>query len=169
MKNVFLNHAMKTQIGQKIIIMVILLLTSCDKSHQKVKEEKAEVEEQKIGLISDTNEKSNEIDCEQLSNKYSSYKEAVKKIKAAKFKIEESITTSKSSWIKSAAYYSCDGITGFFILNTGNQEYLYSGVPKKIWRGFKEAESVGSFFNDKIKYKYFFNLKKTIQCFTYQY
>lgn len=98
--------------------------------------------------------------CDQLPNKYSSYDEALETITAANFKIEESVNTSKSSWVKGAAYYSCDGATGFFILQTDNQDYLYSGVPSEIWEGFKNAESFGSYYNHNIKHKFTFNLNQ---------
>lgn len=99
-------------------------------------------------------------DCEQLPKKYSSYDEAVKTIKTAHFKMEESINTSKSSWVRGADYYSCDGVTGFFILKTDNQYYLYSGVPSEIWQGFKNSESFGTYYNNNIKHKYFFILNQ---------
>lgn len=102
----------------------------------------------------------NGTDCGQLPKKYSNYDDAVKTIKAAHFKVEESVNTSKSSWVRGAAYYSCDGVTGFFILKTDNQFYLYSGVPSEIWQGFKNSESFGSYYNHNIKHKYAFNLKK---------
>jgi len=99
-------------------------------------------------------------DCDQLPKKYSSYTEAVKTIKSAHFKMEESINTSKSSWVRGAEYYSCDGATGFFILKTDKQDYLYSGVPSETWQGFKTAESFGSYYDHNIKHKYFFNLNQ---------
>ena len=99
-------------------------------------------------------------DCDKLPQKYSSYDEAIKTIKATHFKVEESVNTSKSSWIRDASYYTCDGVTGFFLLKTDNQYYLYSGVPYEIWLGFKNAESFGSYYNQNIKHNYFFNLNQ---------
>lgn len=99
-------------------------------------------------------------DGDQLPKKYSCYNEAVKTIKAAHIKVEESVNTSKSSWVRGAAYYSCDGVVGSFILKTSNQHYLYSGVPSEIWQGFKNSESFVSYYNYNIKQKYFFNLKQ---------
>jgi len=96
--------------------------------------------------------------CDQLPNKYSSYDEAIETIEASHFKIEESVNTSKSSWIRGAEYYSCDGATGFLILQTDNQDYLYSGVTLEIWQGFKNSESFGIYYNHKIKHKFTFNL-----------
>lgn len=99
-------------------------------------------------------------DCDQLPKSYSSYNDAEKIIKKADFKIEEKVNTSKSSWVRGAQYYSCDGITGFFILKTNNENYLHSGLPVKIWEGFKNSKSFGRYYNEKIKNRYFFNLNK---------
>lgn len=98
------------------------------------------------------------IDCDELPNSYTSYDEAVKEIKAANFKIQEKVNTSKSSWIRGASFYSCDGNTGFFILQTDSQEYIYSDVPVDIWEGFKSADSFGSYYDYNIKHRFFFKL-----------
>lgn len=96
--------------------------------------------------------------CDQLPIRYSSYEEAVRTIETANFKVKESVNTSKSSWIRGAAYYSCHGTTGFLILKTDNHEYLHSEVPSGVWQGFKNAESFGSYYNQNIKHKYQFKL-----------
>ena len=98
--------------------------------------------------------------CDQLSNQFSSYDEAISKIKSADFKINETANTSKSSWIKNASFFSCDSNTGYFILETFKQEYLYSELPYSLWKEFKSAESFGSYYNQKIKNNYIFLLSK---------
>jgi hypothetical protein len=100
------------------------------------------------------------IDCEGLPEKYQSYEEAIKVIKAANFRIEETVNTSKSSWVKGASYHSCNGISGFFILETAKKEYIYSGVDINTWEGFKNASSFGSFYNEKIKGKFKFYINQ---------
>ena len=97
-------------------------------------------------------------DCDKLPKHYSSYQSAVAKIKGTHFKIQESVNTSKSSWIRGASFFSCDGKTGFFIITSDKQEYLYSGVPKEIWEGFKSADSFGSYYDHNIKNKFVFKL-----------
>jgi hypothetical protein len=98
--------------------------------------------------------------CEQLSQKFETYNSAVEIIKSTDFKIEESVNTFKSTWIKHASYYSCDGQTGFFILETSQKEYLYADLPYEVWKEFKSADSFGSFYNTNIRYKYNFSLTK---------
>lgn len=97
-------------------------------------------------------------DCENLPSHYKSFYSAIQTIRSASFKIKESVNTSKSSWVRGASYYSCDGITGFFILETDKQSYLYKGVPIEIWEGFKNADSFGRFYDYNIKGRYQFEL-----------
>jgi hypothetical protein len=94
--------------------------------------------------------------CSQLPAKFSNADEAMKAIKSTHFKVQESVLITESSWVRSAYYYSCDGITGYFILVTDDQETLYSGVPAEVWHGFKNADSFGDYFNHNIKHKYKF-------------
>jgi uncharacterized protein (UPF0332 family) len=92
--------------------------------------------------------------CSTLPDKFGSYEEATSKIAKATFKVSESVNTSKSSWIRSAKYKSCDGETGYFLFKTDVKEYIHKGVPISIWKGFKEAESIGSYYNRYIKRRY---------------
>lgn len=47
--------------------------------------------------------------CRDLPNSYHSYTEAINKVKNAKFRYVDNFNTSRSSFINSAQYYSCDG------------------------------------------------------------
>lgn len=98
--------------------------------------------------------------CDKLPTQFSSYDQAVSKIKSSDFKIKEEANTSKSSWIIGASFYSCDGNTGFYILQTDKQDYLYTNMPYSVWTEFKNAESLGKFYNENIKHRYIFQLTK---------
>lgn len=76
-------------------------------------------------LILSCSQKNN---CYKLPEQFVTYQEALTQIKSASFKIKEDVNTSKSSWIKDASFYSCDGITGFFILKTYKEEYIFNRV-----------------------------------------
>jgi hypothetical protein len=99
------------------------------------------------------------ISCEKLPNQFSTYQEAIKKIKSSRFKINEKFDTSKSSWISSASFYSCDGNTGYFILIAKGREYIHSEVPYIVWEKFKTVPSLGIFYTSNIKNKYTLPLK----------
>lgn len=92
--------------------------------------------------------------CSDLPNKFSSYEEAAIKISKALFKVSESVNTSKSSWIRSAKYRSCDGMTGFLLIETDDRIYIHKGVPLRVWNSFRSAPSFGSFYNEYIKNRY---------------
>lgn len=103
------------------------------------------------------------LDCNQLPESYTSYQQAMETIRSAHFHYRESADTSKSSWIRAASFYSCDGITGYFIFKTDKKEYLYKEVPYEIWEEFKNAVSFGKYYNRHIKGKYGFGLNSTMQ------
>ncbi len=93
--------------------------------------------------------------CKDLPSYFNSYNEAISEIEHSTFKFADKANTSRSSWITSARYYSCDGITGYFIYTTNrNYQYVHKGVPIEIWKQFKAAPSMGSYYNQYIKHKY---------------
>lgn len=92
--------------------------------------------------------------CSELPDKFKSYDEAAIKISKAAFKITETVNTSRSSWIRSAKYKSCDGLTGYLLIGTEEKEYIHKGVPIGIWKSFSKATSLGSFYNENIKNRY---------------
>jgi hypothetical protein len=96
--------------------------------------------------------------CASIPAHFNSYEQATSWVKDATFKFKESVNTSKSSWIRSASYYSCDGKVGYFIYSTDKQEYIHAGVPIEIWNGFKNADSFGSYYDHYIRKKYRFYL-----------
>jgi hypothetical protein len=97
-------------------------------------------------------------DCNQMPSHFPSYDAATSFVKNAHFKFKDEVNTSKSSWIRSASFYSCDGRTGYFISGTDKQEYIHAGMPIKIWKEFKNADSFGSYYNKNIKHRYQFYL-----------
>lgn len=98
--------------------------------------------------------------CKDLPTSFNSYGQATSLVKTSKFLLKETANTSNSSWIKSAAYYSCDGKTGFFIYSTNKgYEYIHANVPLSIWQDFKAAVSKGTFYNSKIKDRYLLQLE----------
>ncbi|PWT78856.1 MAG: hypothetical protein C5B59_00945 [Bacteroidetes bacterium] len=97
-------------------------------------------------------------DCSEIPTHFDSYEDAVSFVKNAHFAFKEEVNTSKSSWIRAASYYSCDGKTGFFIFSTDKQEYIHRDMPIEIWNEFKNAESFGKYYNANIKHKYHFEL-----------
>ena len=92
--------------------------------------------------------------CEQLEKKYLDADRMVSLLDQTSFSFSEEFDTSQSSWIKAASFYSCDGAKGYFVLRTSKKVYLYKDVPKDLWSRFKQADSLGSFYNRQIKGRY---------------
>jgi len=92
-----------------------------------------------------------QLDCNNLPIQFNTYDEAKSSISQASFQIQETVDTRKSSWIRGATYYSCDGRTGYFLLGTDKKEYLFQGMPLAVWEGFKKADSFGDYYNAFIR------------------
>ena len=91
--------------------------------------------------------------CETINSNFSSYGEAVKTVRGADFNFTDKCDT-KSSWIKSAKYYSCDNVKGYLIFKTDKKTYIHKDLSLDVWRKFKNAESIGSYYARNIKGRY---------------
>ena len=92
--------------------------------------------------------------CDRLPASFPNYESAMQQIKSAEFKINETIDTRKSSWIRGLSYLSCDGKSGFMIISTDSKSYIHQNVPIEIWDELKSAESFGTFYNENIRHRY---------------
>lgn len=92
--------------------------------------------------------------CSDLPPSFSSYNDAISSVESVDFKIEDEADTSKSSWIRSADFYSCDGDSGYLIISTDDHEYIHENLPVSVWEDFKNADSFGKFYNANIKNNY---------------
>lgn len=95
-----------------------------------------------------------QVDCNALPINFTSYSDAVFKIKNAKFNFTENINISRSSWVKGASYYSCDGKVGYLIIKTDRQNYIHKNLPVSIWNSFKKASSLGGYYDKFIRNRF---------------
>ncbi len=105
-------------------------------------------------FLSCTKERQNISDCSEINTSFKTYNEAKNTIESITFKFVDDVDTSRSSWIRSANYYSCDGKTGYFIYTTKKKKYIHENLPLVVWDDFKNAESFGKFYNKHIKHRY---------------
>ena len=98
--------------------------------------------------------------CEEITENFSSYKEAKNKIENADFNFRDKVNTGKSSWIKQASFYSCNGVQGYFILETKQKSYIFKNLPTSVWKDFKNAASFGAYYSNYIRGKYSLLLEK---------
>lgn len=96
--------------------------------------------------------------CNELPTPFSNYEQAITEIKSTGFSLEDSVDTSRSSFIKSASFYSCDSKVGYLIIGIRSTEYIYQNVPISVWEELKEADSFGSFYNNNIKGNYIISI-----------
>lgn len=96
--------------------------------------------------------------CTEMPAHFESYRKAITYIKKSDFKLKDLINTSKSSWVRSASYYSCNNKYGYFIISTDKKEYLHFGLPLSLWLEFKKSPSFCDFYNKNIKGKFKFIL-----------
>lgn len=147
--------------GKNLMILgFVMLFFSCD-SNQIKPDLKSEKLDENIIFI-ESLEKKEEIiiyDCDQISDIFSSYEEANQKISNANYRFKDFLITSKSSWIKGANFYSCDGEVGYLFLKTNNKTYIHKQVPLSVWEQFKRANSYGKYYNSYIKNRYRFSLE----------
>lgn len=96
--------------------------------------------------------------CDSLDKSFTSYDNAIELVRATNFNIEDKVNTD-SSWIDSIEYYSCDEVVGYLIVNTkrGNS-FIHKNVPIQLWNQFKNADSFGRFYNQRIKGSYYLSL-----------
>lgn len=86
---------------------------------------------------------------------FKTYREAFLKITNATFNFTDECDFSRSSWLESGQYYSCDGEVGYMIFTTkAGKSYIHEDLPIDVWNEFKEAESFGNFYNLNIKHIY---------------
>jgi KTSC domain len=97
--------------------------------------------------------------CNELPSSYKSYEEAKTIVSSISFKFTDDCDVSESSFITSANYYSCDRLTGYFIVEMNDKKYIFQNMPYEIWEGFKKAESKGKFYNREIRGRYQLSLK----------
>lgn len=97
----------------------------------------------------------NSQNCVNLPEKFYSYSQAIRSIKASTFNSIDNLPSGKSSWITRATYYSCDGLTGYLVYTTDKgKEYIHKKVPIRVWIEFKNASSSGSYYIRNIQGKY---------------
>jgi hypothetical protein len=138
-----------------ILCLNLLFLNSCSQ-----KEDREAITYTSANRSTSEKPKETLYSCENLPIQFDSYQSATLQVKNATFPVEESINTSRSSWVRAASYFSCDHTFGFLIITTDSRNYIYQEVPQKIWQAFQNANSFGSYYNQWIKGRYPVRLKR---------
>lgn len=73
-------------------------------------------------------------------------------IENATYRLKESITISRYYEPNSADYYSCDGKTGYLIVQESADHFkIFSKIPVDLWEAFTSTNDPIGFYKDKIK------------------
>jgi hypothetical protein len=99
-----------------------------------------------------------QTNCEGLKTQFKSYDEAIVHLEGYEFSFIDKANTYRSSWIRGAVYLSCDQRFGYLIIKVNNAIYIHQNVPINVWRGFKTASSMGSYYSGAIRGRYRLNL-----------
>lgn len=92
--------------------------------------------------------------CEDLPEGFSKMDSAVNILESTKFRIEESIRTSRVSGIQNILFRSCNGSTGYLILEIDNTKIAYRNIPLEVWREYLTTRDLEGFYEDRVKNKF---------------
>jgi hypothetical protein len=94
-------------------------------------------------------------DCNSIPETFSSYSEAINRIKNSSFVLTDSIAIENNLLMTSAQFFSCDGMVGYFFYTKDKEnEFFCKGVPIEVWTRFKKASMKDSFYYKNIYDKY---------------
>lgn len=90
--------------------------------------------------------------CDKLPHSFKSAAAALVRIDSSTFRFRESIDLSRFRTPRSATYYSCDGKTGFLVVQeTTDSRVIYSDIPKTVWENFINSDDPFDFYAHHVK------------------
>jgi hypothetical protein len=75
-------------------------------------------------------------------------------IKNSAFRFDQQFKISRLSGIRGGNYYSCDGKSGFLMVDVDKEIELYVDVPKSTWDEFLLSPDLDGFYERNIKNSY---------------
>jgi hypothetical protein len=80
--------------------------------------------------------------------------ESILEIENTTFRFKQQFKISRVEGIRSARFFSCDGIIGYLILIVSNKEFVYREVPKTKWDDLISSSDINQYFIKDIKDSY---------------
>jgi hypothetical protein len=93
-------------------------------------------------------------ECEELIKMLETEKDQHRTLQSFEFNFRESFETPAVRGIQKADYYSCNGKSGYLLVNRHNRALLFKDFPIDQWFEFKFANSPENFYSSMIKYNY---------------
>ncbi|UII32935.1 KTSC domain-containing protein [Fulvivirga ulvae] len=93
--------------------------------------------------------------CHELPEKFDSPTNAINAIEKSTFRFTQSIKISRYHSPKAAFFYSCDGKTGYMIvdLKDGSRE-VYTIIPQEVWDEFANTNDPIGYYSTHIEKNY---------------
>ncbi|ELR73061.1 hypothetical protein C900_00141 [Fulvivirga imtechensis AK7] len=93
--------------------------------------------------------------CHELPVSFNSTEKAIETLKSTTFRLQESIKISRYRSPRAAQFYSCDGLTGFLMVEeTEDILMVYRAVPQDAWSQFSNSTDPIGYYENNIKGKY---------------
>lgn len=95
----------------------------------------------------------NETDCDFLDITDLSVTKSISRIRASKFRFDQSFKITGKQGLQSGVYYSCDNKEGFLIIEINNKKHLFDKVDIQIWKELISSSNPE---------EYYFNIKNQL-------
>ncbi len=80
--------------------------------------------------------------------------EALTAIENTIFRFDQKFKLSRAEGLRAGHFYSCDGISGFLIVTSGQEKVIHKEVPKKVWDEFISTSGLEEFYTKRIQGSY---------------
>ncbi|WP_202856793.1 KTSC domain-containing protein [Fulvivirga marina] len=93
--------------------------------------------------------------CHELPEKFDSPSQAIDVIEKSTFRLTQSIKISRYYSPKAAFFYSCDGQTGYLIVDLkDDRRKIYQNIPQEVWDEFSNTNDPIGYYSTHIDKKY---------------
>jgi len=92
--------------------------------------------------------------CNTMPEQFDSQEQIQYVLNNTDFEYSDKFETLSVRGIKRSSFYSCDKKTGYLVVEFHNRYMVYKNVDMKTWEEFRFSNSMESYFENKIKYKY---------------
>ncbi len=80
--------------------------------------------------------------------------EAIKQVENAVFRFNQNFKLSRTSGVRAAHYYSCDGSKGYLVITVNKDKLLFLNVPKNVWNEIITSSDIDGFYEESIRGKF---------------
>ena len=89
--------------------------------------------------------------CDGLPEYYQDPEQAYRKITDSRFRLEESMVTSRIQGYRKVFFKSCDRESGFLLIQVDDDWLIFRRFPIELWEAYKESRDLEGFHLEKIK------------------